>query len=175
MKKVSGLNKILIYHCVIILALLTSSCRNNQEILPDNTISVKYNNKIIDFKDVKLQEYYLDLDGGKGLRAFGEQNIVDENNYQYYIVVDFKNQLGSQYSVHKVNFGIKKRLTDNFFQLEVYAANLTNGYNMTNFRADISSNDKELLGSFGGKLLSITASETTISDGKYSLFLSTVK
>ena len=71
MKKIFGLNKTLICYCVTILVLLTSSCRNNQEILPNNTISVKYNNKIIDFDDVKIQEYYLDLDGGKGLRAFG--------------------------------------------------------------------------------------------------------
>ena len=46
--------------------------------------------------DVKFQESYLDLDGGKGLRAFGEQNVGDENNYQYYVQYVRHNRLFTQ-------------------------------------------------------------------------------
>ena len=177
MEKLFEFIKQLCLICLLLLsfALLLSSCNRNQEILPQNTVSLKYNGEIITFDEIKVREDYLDLDAGKGIRAICSQNILDKNNYTYYVILDFQKEIGNKYRFHKIHFGTQKKLSEDFFRLELYYAELTNGFNKSNFQTSISSDEFKLEGFFNGRLTSSQLSDISINDGKYSLYLNTVK
>jgi hypothetical protein len=176
-KKSSKQNQKWSVFCLLFLSqvLLLSSCNKNQDILPQNTISLKYNGETIIFDEIKVREDYLDLDAGKGIRAICSQNILDKNNFTYYIILDFKKISESDYRIHKIHFGTKKLLAKDNIRLELYFAELTDGFNKTNFQTSISSDDLEVEGTFSGRLMSLTAPEIFVNEGKYSFFLRTVK
>lgn len=168
-------NRVTFYPLIYVCILCLFSCRNSENVLPANSVSLEYNGKVIIFDDVKIEEDYLDLNAGKGLRAYGTTNILDENNFFYYVIIDIKKDSSNKYVFHKINFGTRKQLAIDFFRLELYYANLTDGFNKTNFQTSISSDASEVKGTFSGKLLSLTAPGVSVKDGKYTFYLNTVR
>jgi hypothetical protein len=168
-------DKEILYLFILIQILFLLSCKKNENVLPANSVSLEYNGRVITFDDVKIEEDYLDLDAGKGLRAYGITNVLDENNFLYYVIIDIKKDAPNKYLFHKINFGTKKQLAKDFFRLELYYAELTNGFNKTNFQTSISTDASEVKGTFSGRLLSLTAPEVSVKDGKYTFYLNTVK
>lgn len=168
-------NRVIFYLLICTYSLLLFSCRNNDNVSPVNSVSLEYNGKMITFDDVKIEEDYLDLNAGKGLRVYGTTNVLDQNDYFYYVIIDLRKDISSKYSFHKINFGTKKKLSENIFKIDLYYAELTDGYNKTNFQTTISSDDLALKGSFSGRLISLNAPEISINNGKYSFYLNTVK
>ena len=168
-------NKGIFYLLILSQILSLFSCKKNENVLPANYVSLEYNSKVITFDDVKIEEDYLDLNVGKGLRAYGVTNILDENNFFYYVIIDLKKDSLNKYVFHKINFGTRKQLAKKFFRLELYYAELTDGYNKTNFQTTISSDISQVKGVFSGRLISLTAPEISIKNGKYTFYLSTVK
>jgi hypothetical protein len=153
------------------------SCSWHKPVSPNaqNVIELKFRENTIRFNNVTIEEYFLDLDGGLGLRAFGE-SAPDNSCCSYYVVLDIKSLGNNSYKPHKINFGVNKRLAPNTFYRTVYYANFTEGYNTTNFNITMDQKSPDLEGSFYGSLRTTYSDEIAeVSKGVYHLNLKTVK
>ncbi|GAB2617979.1 hypothetical protein GCM10027035_12690 [Emticicia sediminis] len=145
-----------------------------------NVIKLEYDGSILNFYNVKIEETSdLDLDGGLGLRAYGELNFTILNKdscCNYYVILDFKKGNNNSVSPHKINFGIKRSISnDNFFQ-KLYYANLTNTFNYTNFFFNIKKERSNIDGIFYGKLITPFEKDSIeVTNGTYFLELDTIR
>jgi YHS domain-containing protein len=166
---------------IIILLLMLSvwSCRDTP-VNPNanNKVQLKYKGNTYNFANVTIEESFLELDAGLGLRAYGETDLDYDAPGQccnYYVFLDFKKVQGNRFKPHTINFGINEKMGGNFLR-KVYSASLTAGFNSTNFQMDISQRAPNIDGTFNGKLKDITGKEfIEITDGNYSFDLTTVK
>lgn len=153
------------------------SCSWHKPVSPNaqNVIELKFQENIIRFNNVTIEEYFLDLEGGLGLRAFGEA-APDNSCCNYYVIFDIKALDNGSYKPHKINFGVNKRLAPDTFYRTVYYANLTEGYNITNFNITMNQKSPNLEGYFQGILKTAYTDETIeLSEGVYHLNLKTVR
>lgn len=152
------------------------SCKHGR-ISPNsqNVIELNYQEKVVRFSNVTIEEHFLDLDGGLGLRAFGE-SAPDNSCCSYYVFLEFKSLGNNSYKPHKINFGVNKRLAPNTFYRTLYYADFTEGYNTTNFNINIDQKSPNLEGAFYGSLKTTYSDEiANVSNGVYHLNLKTVK
>lgn len=166
---------------IISVFIFISSCEKTH-LMPEskNVIKLEYDGSILNFYDVKIEETSdLDLDGGLGLRAYGELNFTILNKdscCNYYVILDFKKGNNNSVSPHKINFGIKRSISnDNFFQ-KLYYANLTNTFNDTNFFFNIKKERSNIDGIFYGKLITPFEKDSIeVANGTYFLELDTIR
>lgn len=140
-----------------------------------NFIELKFQENTIRFNNIKIEEDYLDLEGGLGLRAFGKA-APDNSCCNYYVIFDIKSLGNGLYRPHKINFGINKKLAPESYYQTVYYANFTQGYNTTNFNVTSNQKSTNLEGDFNGPLKTTFDDEIIeISEGKYHFNLNTVR
>jgi hypothetical protein len=148
------------------------SCKNN-EIELQNTITLKYKGQLIEYKNVEIYKgYWIDK---KGIMASGLIEPFQQNNSIYSRVnIRFAEEPNGQYSVYEVDFGRAPETAPNA-GFTVYKADLTKASDRATFKATVNQKNNELTGDFSGKLKVLVNSEKEISEGKYKLYLSTVK
>ena len=166
---------------IVLLMLSVLSCKDNApDPNADNWVKLKYKGNTYDFANVTMEDWSLDLDGGPGLRAYGETNLDYDAPGQccnYYVVLYFKKTKNNTFEPHKINFGIRERRAKGSFYVSVYFADLTTGYNLTNFQMDLNQRPPYINGTFNGKLRSpvIKDASVEIDNGSYRLNLTTVR
>lgn len=168
---------------MLLLMVSVLSCKDHTPVNPnaDNSVQLKYKGNTYSFANVTIEESFLDLDAGLGLRAYGETNLDYDEPGQccnYYVILFFRKVQGNVFEPHKINFGINERRGGgkNLFRT-LYFADLTIGWNLTNFQMDINQRSPPYInGTFNGKLSTVTKDDfVDITDGNYRFNLTTVK
>lgn len=168
---------------LIVLSLWLFACRHKvDKIVPYNStednpnkVSLTYNGQLIDIKNIKIEKSELDLGAGMGFRAFGEKKLEEVNGHNYYIILDYQIDSTKAYRFHKINFGVNKKISTVSYYQTVYAANLTPGYNVTNFQYTTSTKDSVINGTFSGKLRSLYDGDIEVSNGTFHLDFKTAR
>lgn len=148
------------------------SCKNNTAIMPQNTISLKYNNQVFNFEDVSLAEGT--FSSKKVLTAYGKIEKYEKDNLPYRILLSLKDDGTGKLLFEIVEFGVGKGSYPKNTYTQMYNTAYLDGLNPTNIQTSLTKNNTEIKGGFAGKLRSLN-SDVEVSEGKFLLFLDTVK
>ena len=164
--------KIILLLALLSQILILTSCKNN-EIIPQNTITLKYKGQLLEYKNVEIYKGY--WDPNQGIVASGKIDYSEKDNLAYSRVEIFlQKEPTGQYSFYKISFGKSPEAAPNS-GFTMYKADLSKESDRATFKAVVNQKNDELTGDFSGKLKVLVNSEKEISEGKYTLFLSTVK
>jgi hypothetical protein len=150
-----------------------TSCKSKTEIvLPQNTISLKYNNQIFNFKDITLSEGY--FSSPKVITAYGKIEKYEKDNLPYRVSISFKDDGTGKFLFEIIEFGVGRANDPKYPYIHMYNTAYIEGLNPVNIQTSVVKNNTEIKGEFAGKLKSLDKSVEVI-DGKFSLFLETVR
>lgn len=174
MKSSSKNSKQLILFIFLFSQILTlTSCKSNEDTEPQNTITLKYRGQILEYKNVEIYKGY--WEANQGIVASGKIDYSEKDNLAYSRVnIRLKKETNGQYSFYMIEFGRAPISAPNS-GFTMYKADLSKESDRATFKATINQKNNELTGDFSGKLKLLVNSEQEISEGKYVLFLSTVK
>ena len=151
---------------------ILTSCKN-KETIPQNTITLKYKGQLLKYKNVEIYKGY--WDPNQGIVASGKIDYSEKDNLAYSRVeIALQKEPTGQYSFYRISFGKSPEAAPNS-GFTMYNADLSKESDRATFKAIVNQKNDELTGDFSGKLKVLVNSEKEISEGKYTLFLSTVK
>lgn len=150
-------------------------CEKSRVLPNPNKASLEFDGILIEFEDIKIENYQLELNAGIGPRALGTSTMENINGFNYYLILDYKKDSIGDYKLHKINFGIKEKLGPMHYYNKVYFASLTEGFNVTNFSHTIATDGLRVRGTFSGRLQSITEGEIEVKNGSFDLDFNTVR
>jgi hypothetical protein len=151
---------------------ILTSCKSKENLEPQNTITLKYRGQLLEYKNVEIYKGY--WNPNEGIVASGKIDYSAKDNTTYSIVkIYLQKEPNGEYSFYEINFGKAPETTPNSFTM--YKANLSKESDRATFQAKVNQKNNELTGDFSGKLKVLIDSKIEITEGKYSLFLSTVK
>lgn len=174
MKSSSKNFKQLIFFIFLFSQILTLiSCKSNEDTEPQNTIILKYRGQVLEYKNVEIYKGY--WEPNQGIVASGKIDYSAKDNLAYSRVEIFlQKESNGEYSFYKISFGRAPETAPNA-GFTMYKADLSKESDRATFKATVTQKSNELTGNFSGKVKVLVNSEKEISEGKYTLYLSTIK